>query len=214
MDFIGQSLVSIGGNIANPLISMILVARSRFLNAPFLIASYSHDVRVENSLFIGGGLSIEGYYTPLTQRYGAISVVNCTAVGAANGISVLQGQAPASAVRPVPVLLNNISYGNTNDLNLATPALISYSIYRTVQLTQIGEITAQSQQNLRVDPQLDANFSPTVPSSPAINSGSIDAFPLGPIEKVDDYVGNPRQVGPRIDRGAYETAGVMLPGSF
>ena len=216
MDFVGQTLVSVGGTIANPLISMILVTRSRFLNAPLLIASYSHDVRVENSLFLGGGLALESYYTPVTQRYGAISVVNCTATatGAVDGLSVLQGTAPSSVVLPVPVLLNNISYGNTIDLNLATPTLVSHSIYRSTQLAQNGAFTAQSQANLRLDPKLDAKFRPTAPDSPAINSASNDAFPLGPIEKVDDYAGNPRQIGLRIDRGAYETSGVMLPAPF
>jgi hypothetical protein len=213
LDFVGQSLVSISGNIANPLISMILVTRSRFLNAPFLIASYSHDVRVENSLFVGGGLKIEGYYTGFTQRYGAISVVNCTSVGAATGISLLQAWGPSSIVPPAPVLLNTISYGNTTDLDLRTPTLLSHNIYRSIHLEQNGLVTSQSQANLRVDPMLDANYRPVL-SSPAINSGSNDAFPLGPIEKVVDYAGNPRRVGAAIDRGAYETTGVMLPGSL
>jgi hypothetical protein len=210
LDFVGQSLVSISGNIANPLVSMILVTRSGFLNAALHVESFSHDVRVENSLFVGGGLRVAGYYTPVTERFGAISIVNCTAVNAANGISILQGATPVGATRPIPLLLNTISYGNTtSDLDLRTPTLVSHSIYKSIHLEQEGALTAQSQQNLSVDPQLDANHRPSSRSR-AIDSGSNDAFVLA-IERVKDYAGNARKLGLGIDRGAYEAEGVAFP---
>jgi hypothetical protein len=204
MDFIGQSLVSVGGNIANPLISMILVTRSRFLNTRLWIESYSHDVRVENSLFITGGLRIDGFYTPVTQRYGQLSVVNCTAYGGDNGITIKQSPAEVSTPLKVPMLLNNISFGNAiSDLNLRTPTLVSYNIYGTVGFAGNGGLTAQSQQNLQQDPLLDSNYRPTF-GSPAIDSGTNVAFPSGPIAQARDYSGNARLVGSHIDRGASE----------
>ena len=99
---------------------------------------------------------------------------------------------------------DNIFWGNTHDFSLLDvhagnpPLLESYNIIST--LTGLAPATT----DLAVDPRFNAgldNYTLAL-NSPAINSG--DPFPLFGWPALD-AAGNPRVVGSRVDRGAYES---------
>lgn len=82
-----------------------------------------------------------------------------------------------------------------------TPILAN-NIHGTLTLSTGAFLGPGSSGNLTVNPQLDANFRPIVPGSPAINSGTANV-PGGLPDT--DIEGNPRVVGTLPDRGAFES---------
>jgi len=168
-----------------------------------------HNVRVENSLFTGSttnagiitqgaGLAIErtAKGTPIV----AVQVINNTLSGNRFGFAIIT-EGPLTFV---PVLGNNILFDNrVYDLVLRLPTRVEYSTWVTQDFTFGGSLAPNSFNNLSSNPQLDANFKPIEPGSPAINAG--DSTPVGGLPG-SDYDGGPRVVGTRVDRGAYESA--------
>lgn len=100
-------------------------------------------------------------------------------------------------------LYNNIFYGTAGSFDLYTDDT-SVALVDNVIGTRSGPAPAKNLNTQTGDPKLDANYKPIeVPASPVINAGYNS--PPGGLPSLD-LTGNPRQVGPRVDRGAYESS--------
>jgi len=84
------------------------------------------------------------------------------------------------------------------------------NIYSSLSTSSGGGFFGGSADNLTVDPQLDSDYRPIEPGSPAINSGT-GSVPGG--LPATDIEGNPRDIGGIPDRGAYESS-VVPAGPF
>ncbi len=118
-----------------------------------------------------------------------------------DGLQLFWGEDPDEAA--VFYISNNIMWNNFgNGLVLrypsAQPEIHAYhNFWDGVVVTLDTNI-----ENYASDPLLDANGVPSVPTSPAINSGTNS--PPGSLPAVD-IIGNPRLIGSAADRGAYES---------
>jgi hypothetical protein len=189
----------------------VLVQRCAFLanQTGLLISTLRHDVRIENSLFIGSqanggniytgaGLSVERSVAATADL--DITVINNTSFGNKNGF--VFGNTNAGFTPPQ--LLNSISYNNrVRDLTLRQPVVLQNSVWITEDFNFGGGPHSSSSNNLQADPQLDGNYRPLQPGSPAIDSGN--DFPAGGLP-LRDHAGGARRVGSRVDRGAYESS--------
>jgi hypothetical protein len=197
-------------------VGQILVQRCAFLanQSGLLISTVGHDVRIENSLFIGsqanGGNIFNGAGLSVGRSVSAtadldITVINSTAFGNKNGIvfgSTYAGFTP-------PQVINTISFNNrARDLTLRQPVVLENSLWISEDFAFGGVAHPSSSGNLQVDPQLDGNYRPLEPGSPMIDSGS--DFPPGGLPS-RDHAGGVRRVGVRVDRGAYESSISSVP---
>jgi len=192
----------------------ILVQRCGFIGnqSGLTISSYHHDVRVENSLFVdssneggnifnGAGFILRGSVASSPET--RVRLVNNTSVGNKIGFTLDSGGDGSGSPNAVVELYNNVIAGNrSTDLVLRRPILARNNIWVSQDFAVGALLQAGSLANLAEDPELDANWRPIAPNSPAINSGQ-NQVPGGLASL--DYGGATRLVGTRVDRGAYES---------
>lgn len=169
--------------------------------------SRCHAARVENSLIVNsqsGGISL------ICSGSMSYQLTNNT-VRDSSGEGL---RAEASFINPCTshgIGLNRL-YNNLIDkvhLDGATPLALN-NIFGQVTTEDGGGLLSGSSDNSNVNPQLDSDYRPIEPGSPAINSGT-DNVPGG--LPATDIEGSPRDIGGIPDRGAYESS-VVPPGSF
>ncbi len=210
-------LVLSAPNDCTPFGQEFIIRRVRISNSVSGIGQWSsltafascHDVRIENSLIVGGaldGMEIQCF----NDAAGSYRLVNNTVrdhagldfVAAYDSASCGGNQLGADS------MFNNVFGSMQLDAN--TPRAYN-NIYSSLSSTGGGGFFAGSSNNLAVDPQLDpATYRPVEPGSPAINSGATNV-PGG--LPAADIAGDPRVVGGIPDRGAYESS-VVPPGPF
>jgi hypothetical protein len=145
---------------------------------------------------VADGVSAVGNSTDDT-----IDLVNLTSVdNGGRGLKVIR------VGSGVTRLTNSIVHGNGTDLfgNAG-----SFAVESSIYASSGGAATVSGSNNLAVDPELDANFYPIAPGSPAIDSGT-GAGPIGLANF--DLAGGSRINGLKVDRGAYELG--SAPGSI
>ncbi|MGA9335541.1 MAG: choice-of-anchor Q domain-containing protein [Rudaea sp.] len=140
-------------------------------------------------------------------------VINNTFVNAAVGSSneyILDGyglnlEEPGSGLSLHIVLANNALWNNATGgirINHAPEVLATHNNWQSLVNANNVALASGSTGNSNADPQLDSNYIPIVPGSPAINSGTI-SVPGG--LGATDAGGNARVIGTAPDRGAYES---------
>ena len=189
----------------------VLVQRSSFEGngTGLSVSTNHHDVRIENNLFIGStidsgnifsGAGLSMSVNPSAVADIQIEVVHNTAVSNRFGYTFYAGLDPQPII---PAFANNIAYGNrSHDLVLRLPVKANHNVWQTQSVDGNGDLASGSANNLAVNPQLDANHKPVVPSAPVINAGT--NAPQGGLP-ASDHDGGARRVGTRPDIGAYET---------
>lgn len=188
-----------------------LVQRAEFdgNGTGLIVSSQHHDVRIENNLFTGStvdsGNILNG--AGLTMIVASNSVAGMTVEVVHNtSLSNRYGYTFDSGLVVPPVVstfANNIAFGNrSHDLILRTPIKANHNVWQTESLAGDGALATGSANNLNVNPQLDANHKPVVPSAPVINAGT--NAPQGGLP-ASDHDGGPRRIGTRPDIGAYES---------
>jgi trimeric autotransporter adhesin len=187
------------------------IQRNRFSGNNFglQVSSGSHDVRIDNNIFLnndgtsgagsGRNLRISG-----SANAGAsisLDVVLNTMLGARFGIDFFGG----ADFRRTPRFQNNIVW-NSSDADLLLQGnqaiFAGHNIIGTRSLLSGASISTDFQ-NLNVDPQLSAVSNIPTINSPAINSGTTSMVGALP---TSDYDGSPRLIGIAPDRGAHETS--------
>ena len=100
---------------------------------------------------------------------------------------------------------NNAFWGNAGGgirVNSSPELLLTHNHWQSLTNVNNVALVNGSGANSGANPQLDANYQPIIPGSPAINSGTV-SFPGG--IGATDLGGGPRLVGSAPDRGAYES---------
>lgn len=189
----------------------VLVQRCAFEGngSGLYLAIRHHDLRIENNLFVGSTESGGNIFTGagLTLALGtpsatgmAVEVMHNTSAGNQIGFTFYAGPELPDAV---PAFANNIAFGNqVSDLVLRLPIKANHNVWAVSDFRNGGALATGSANNLNVNPQLDANYRPVVPSAPVINAGT--NAPQGGLP-ASDHDGGPRRVGTRPDIGAYES---------
>lgn len=168
-----------------------------------------HDVRIENSLVVGGalnGIEIQCF----NDAVGGYRLVNNTVRDhdGTDFVATYDSQSCAGNSFGADSLHNNVFGSMQLDAN--TPRAHN-NIYSSLSSMNGGGFFSGSSDNLVGDPQLDpVNYRPVEPGSPAINSGTSNV-PGG--LPAADIAGDPRAIGGIPDRGAYESS-VVPPGPF
>lgn len=213
----GGMLISIGylqGVVPN---SEILITRNAFINEPsnarFDVEWYGangdgNTIRIVDNLvannrlqagYCAFGMSVH-YSNPDVQIINNTIVANSGSQGLGACMLNDDGGAPGYATFQ---LYNNIFYGNadgTQDLYTDTDKVV---LVNNVIASFTGQAPEHQEGTQTGDPKLNANFQPIQsPPSPVINTGN-NSVPGG--APAVDINGNPRIVGGRIDRGAFES---------
>ena len=211
--FTGFSNVAVYDNAWNSTIvtGRVLVQRCAFEGngSGLYLAIKHHDLRIENNLFVGstvnGGNIFAGaglvvaLSNPIANGL-AVEVMHNTSVGNQIGFTFYTGNDLPDVI---PDFANNIAYDNrSTDLILRMPVKANHNVWQTQSVAGNGALATGSANNLNVNPQLDANHRPVVPSAPVINVGT--NAPQGGLP-ASDHDGGPRRVGTRPDVGAYES---------
>ena len=211
--FSGFSSVRLYDNawVSTTLTGRFFVQRNSFEGngTGLLVSTSHHDVRIENNLFIGSttdsGNILDGAGLTLAVNPAAVAdmrveVVHNTALSNRFGYTFYAGPDPLPII---PAFANNIAYGNrSQDLVLRLSVKANHNLWQTQSVEENGDLATGSANNLAVNPQLDFNHQPVVPSAPVINAGT--NAPQGGLP-ASDHDGGPRRVGTRPDIGAYES---------
>lgn len=156
------------------------------------------NYRVVNNLFTGSqqcGLEIEVNKLGGGQGGSAEIANNTFAANVINAICLTR----LSSVR----LDNNIAWGDTIvDRDPANPTPVTL-YYNTTSSYVLPGLVGAPIGELNVDPKFQAGTFRPATNSPMVNSGAPGSVPGGLPEL--DLDGNPRIVGSRVDRGAYES---------
>lgn len=161
-----------------------------------------HQTRVENNLITGAAGNGIYYYCTGDSSPPVYRFVNNTVRNVGNWAFI--------AIPPVggscggPLNFSNALYNNIFSFTRIVDhsPVVQSNIYSSLILDAGGTIAPGSGNNLIVDPQLDANYRPITPGSPAINSGTANV-PGG--LPGTDIEGTNRAIGTAPDRGAYES---------
>lgn len=210
-------LVLFSPNDCTPFGQEFLVRRVRVSNSVSGIGNWAsmtaftlcHDVRIENSLIVGGaldGLEIQCF----SDAVGSYRLINNTVRdhGGFDFVATYDSQSCAGNLFGADSLYNNVFGSMQLDAN--TPRAYN-NIHSSLSSTNGGGFFPGSSNNLAVDPQLDPiTYRPVEPGSSAINSGTSDVPDGLPST---DIAGDPREVGGIPDRGAFESS-VIPPGPF
>jgi parallel beta-helix repeat protein len=188
-------------------VRMIDSVEAEFNSASLAFDSRCHSVRAENNLIVGS--EVDGI---VYSCWGSstIHLVNNTVrdVGRFAFLGqVISGDVCSSNSIGGNGLFNNI-LGDIRLIELTPRAHNNF--YSSLSTSNGGGFFSGSADNLTGDPQLDGNYRPIEPGSPAINSGT-DNVPGG--LPATDIEGNSRIIGGIPDRGAYESS-VVPAGSF
>lgn len=181
--------------------------KSEFYSAALTFDSRCHTVRVENNLIYG---SEEDGIVFWCWGSGTLRMVNNTVRDV--GRFAFRGEVFTGDVcsgNPVgnDWLVNNV-LGVVRLIGMNPRAY--NNIYSVLSTSNGGGFFSGSANNLTVDPQLNSDYRPIEPGSPAINSGTGNV--PGGLPGVD-IEGGPRVVGGTVDRGAFESS-VIPPGPF
>lgn len=167
--------------------------------AALFISSGCHSVRVENSLVFGAAL--DGIRM---ECRGGMSyrLVNNT-VRDVSGYSLRSVQGTFDGCTSNSIGMNTLHNNLFQSVMLdgATP-LAKNNILEQIDTADGGGLFSGSSDNPSVNPQLDGNYRPIEPGSPAINSGTGNI--PGGLPGID-IEGSPRVIGSLPDRGAYES---------
>lgn len=163
------------------------------------------SIRVVDSLFAGNTTTGASCTVLFILRGGSVSTtfINNTVVGNGEGGVCLYDYASGAMASHLAFnVYNNILYNGNGGTDLYSDSdntvlvdnILAKHSYPTLNTAPTGTINA--------DPQLQNNYRPVEPTSPAINSGS-ESVPGG--LPASDLDGGPRVVGSTVDRGAYES---------
>lgn len=169
--------------------------------------SRCHAVRLENNLVYGSGGDGIVFWC---WGSGTLRMFNNTVRDTANFAfrgEVFSGDVCSGNSTGFDWLANNV-LGAIRLVGMTPRA--HNNIYSNLSASNGGGFFSGSADNLTVDPQLDSDYRPIEPGSPAINSGT-DNVPGG--LPATDIEGNPRDIGGIPDRGAYESS-VLPSGPF
>lgn len=165
-----------------------------------------HRVRAENNLISGNivsGLKMACRGASGQARYRLTH--NTIRNVAGWGVEVSPHTGPGTHVCGGNLSGDNGLYNNiVQSVRLVgTLPVLQHNIYDNLSLGSGGGAHPGSSNNLTVNPELDSNFRPIEPNSPAINSGTANV-PGGLPDT--DIEGNARTIGTHPDRGAYESS--------
>lgn len=171
------------------------------------LRSKCHNVRVENNLVVNSSNHGIEVACSDSMRYQVIN--NTVRNSSKRGLILYQNSFSPCASDPISI---NRLYNNLIDkvyLDGSTPQAFN-NIFGQLTNENGGGLFSGSSDNLSVDPQLDADYRPIEPVSPAINTGTDNVAGGLP---ATDIEGNPRDIGGIPDRGAYESS-VVPAGPF
>lgn len=182
-------------------VGTIRLSRSRFIINDWgpLFRPRDSNLRVENNLITGSlqrALAVDR--SVATAPFTALIHHNTIAAGVDNSVEI--GGTPGT-VR----LRNNIVVGGAGDgvLRIVDGVVtVNHNRLGSITFVSGGSASPAFDNLLSVDPQLNAGFVPLA-GSPMLNSGTNSIEGGLP---ATDYVGNPRKIGSRPDRGARESA--------